>query len=255
MHLGLVTYNLAKDWDIPTIIARCRGAGFAGVELRTTHAHKVETTLSAGERQRVREQFADSGVRLVSLGSAFEYHQVDPAEVRRHVEGTIEYARLAHDVGAIGVKVRPNGLNVEKGVPREKTLEQIGHALRECGEAAEGYGIGIWLEVHGRDTSDLGAIRTMIDVADHRNVRVCWNSNATDVKNGSVKEGFGLIRDHLGSVHINELYREEYPWRELFILLREAGYRGYCFAEIQESADPERVMRYYRALFNELARP
>ena len=42
MKLGLVTYNMAKDWDIPTIINNCTETGFEGVELRTTHAHKVE---------------------------------------------------------------------------------------------------------------------------------------------------------------------------------------------------------------------
>ena len=36
MHLGLVTYNLAQDWDIPTIIKNCEAAQFEGVELRTT---------------------------------------------------------------------------------------------------------------------------------------------------------------------------------------------------------------------------
>ena len=42
MKLGLVTYNMAKDWDVPTIIKNCQDTGFEGVELRTTHAHKVE---------------------------------------------------------------------------------------------------------------------------------------------------------------------------------------------------------------------
>jgi sugar phosphate isomerase/epimerase len=255
MRLGLVTYNLARDWDIPTIIARCREAGFEGVELRTTHAHGVESTLSPAERRRVRDQFAEGGVRLCSLGSAFEFHSLDPAEVRQNVEGTKEYVRLAHDVGATGVKVRPNGLQVAAGVPREKTLEQIGQALRECGEFARDHGVGIWLEVHGRDTSELSAIRTILDVADHPNVFVCWNSNPTDVRNGSVAASFALVRDRIGSVHINELYREEYPWRELFTLLRDAGYDGFCFAEIAESADPERLMRYYRALWLALSRP
>src|SRR5262249_49939675 len=116
MRLGLVTYNLARDWDIPTIIARCRATGFAGVELRTTHAHGVESSLTETERQRVRGQFAESEVRLCSLGTAFEFHAVDPAEVARNVAGTKEYVRLARDVGAVGVKVRPNGLQVEAGV-------------------------------------------------------------------------------------------------------------------------------------------
>ena len=42
MKLGTVTYNLARNWDISTIIKRCSATGFKGVELRTTHAHKVE---------------------------------------------------------------------------------------------------------------------------------------------------------------------------------------------------------------------
>ena len=46
MKLGLVTYNLAKDWDLDTIIARCAQHRFAGVEVRTTHAHGVEVSLA-----------------------------------------------------------------------------------------------------------------------------------------------------------------------------------------------------------------
>jgi sugar phosphate isomerase/epimerase len=253
MRLGLVTYNLARAWDVPTIIERCRKGGFEGVELRTTHAHGVESALSEAERRRVREQFEGSGVRLVSLGLAFEYHQADPDEVRRHVEGTKEYTRLAHDVGAVGVKVRPNGF--PDGVPREKTIEQIGRSVRECAGFAEGLGVQIWLEVHGRGTCELEVIRQIMDVADHPNARVCWNSNMEDVKGGTVRDTFSLVRDCIGSVHINELYREEYPWRELFALLRASGYSGYCFAEVAESSDPERLMQYYRALWRELSRP
>jgi hypothetical protein len=40
--LGLVTYNLAKDWDIPTLIRNCMQTGLEAVELRTTHRHGVD---------------------------------------------------------------------------------------------------------------------------------------------------------------------------------------------------------------------
>ena len=33
MKLGLVTYNLAKDWDVDTIIEKCEKSGYEGVEL------------------------------------------------------------------------------------------------------------------------------------------------------------------------------------------------------------------------------
>ena len=42
LKLGTVTYNIAKDWDLPTLIKNLTEAGFDGVELRTTHKHGVE---------------------------------------------------------------------------------------------------------------------------------------------------------------------------------------------------------------------
>ena len=250
MKLGLVTYNMAKEWDVPTIIERCEATGFQGVELRTTHAHNVEVNLSAAERRSVREQFEDSAIELAGLGSAFEFHSPDSEELRQNVEGTKAYSQLASDVGAPGVKVRPNGLPDD--VPEQTTLEQIGISLRECGEFANNLGVQIRLEVHGRQTSHLPHVRTIMKIADHDNVSVCWNSNPGEVVDGSVKSNFDLVKDWIRLVHINELHRIEYPWRELFSLLKKAKYDGYCLAEIPGSSDPERVMNYYCALWNAL---
>src|SRR5687767_1662134 len=74
--LGTVTYNLAKDWDVPTIIKNCEATGFEAVELRTTHKHGVEPTLDAAARTDVKKRFADSKVRLLSLGTVCEFHAV-----------------------------------------------------------------------------------------------------------------------------------------------------------------------------------
>ena len=54
-QLGIVTYNIAKDWDLPTILSRLEKLGYEGVELRTTHAHKVEVNLSKQDREDVRK--------------------------------------------------------------------------------------------------------------------------------------------------------------------------------------------------------
>ena len=253
MKLGMVTYNLGRDWDLETLIARCEEAGFAGVELRTTHAHGVEVGLSAAERAEVKRRFADSAVELVGLGSAFEYDAVDPQVLRSHIDGTKEYVRLAHDLGVGGVKVRPNNVHVDKGIPIEQTLEQIGVSLRECGEFARDLGVQIRLEVHGRTTSNPANIRKIIDYADHDNVFVCWNSNATDLVDGSIDGSFASLQDAIALVHITELW-SDYPWERLFTLLRQSGYAGYCLAEIPESPEPLRLMRYYRALWQALAK-
>jgi sugar phosphate isomerase/epimerase len=250
MKLGLVTYNLAKDWDISTLLSMCEKTGFEGVELRTTHAHGVEVGLSAAQRAEVRKRFADSKVALAGLGSAFEYHSADPAEVRRNIEGTKDYVRLAADVGAPGVKVRPNGLQLERGIPKEKTLEQIGLALRECGEFAQGFGIEIRLEIHGHHTCEVPNARAILDVASHPNVFVCWNSNPQDVDaTGSIAGNYNLVRSKIRLVHITDLV-SGYPWRNLFARLAADGYQGFTLAEVgQPSCEPERFLRYYRALW------
>jgi len=247
MKLGLVTYNLAKDWDLDTIIKRCEETGFEGVELRSTHAHKVESNLGSEERKAVRVKFEGSKVALVSLGTAFEYHSPDPAVVRRNIDGTKEYLELARDLGCQGIKVRPNGLPQE--VPYEKTLRQIGESLRECGKVAEKVGVELWMEVHGRGTSHIPYIRKILDVAGHPFVKVCWNSNPSDIVDGSVKQNFSLVKEKIGSVHMRDLYDRGYPYMELFGLLKKTGFGGYCFAEIQGSADPVRVMRYYKGMW------
>ncbi|MEM1602539.1 MAG: sugar phosphate isomerase/epimerase, partial [Candidatus Bathyarchaeia archaeon] len=134
MKLGLVTYNLAKDWSLEKIIDLCSRAGFEAVELRTTHAHGVEPTISADERRRVRELFESSPVKLLSFGTVCEYHSPERSEVERNIELTKAFVKLAYDTGAIGVKVRPNRLMEDYGIPREKTIRQIGKALKVCGD-------------------------------------------------------------------------------------------------------------------------
>lgn len=246
-QLGIVTYNIARDWDLDTILKRLEALGYAGVELRTTHAHKVEVNLTKEQRDEIRKRFEDSPVQLAGLGSAFEYQATDPAVVRQNIEGTREYIRLAHDIGSPGVKVRPNG--IPRGADLDATLRQIGRALHEVGEFATGFGVAIRVEVHGAVTQELTNFARILKYADHPNVYACWNSNPTDVKNGSIRESFALVADRIHEVHLRDLTDETYPWRELFALLKAQRYEGFTLAEIPESRDPERVLRYFRALW------
>jgi sugar phosphate isomerase/epimerase len=247
LRLGTVTYNLAKDWDLETLIRNCEQTKFEGVELRTTHAHGVEVGLNPAQRAEVRKRFQDSSVTLMGLGSAFDYHTPDPVKLRQDLEATKAYLVLAQDVGASGVKVRPNALPAT--VPKEKTLEQIGNALNELGRFAANHGQVIRLEVHGAETSLLPNIRKIIDVADHPNVGVCWNSNDSDLAGAGFDANFDLVKDKINAVHMRDLFLENYPFRQLLRRLNAVGYTGFCLAEIPDSTDPLRVMRYYRALF------
>jgi sugar phosphate isomerase/epimerase len=251
MQLGLVTYNIAKDWDIETIIQKLEAARFELVELRTTHKHGAEPSLGRQERERIRDRFTRSKVKLISYGSTCEFHSPDAAVREKNIAECKAFIELAHDTGALGVKVRPNAF--PPGVPRETTIQHIGEGLRACGEHGARYGVEIWLEVHGRETQNPSNIAAMMKAAKHPQVGVCWNSNAPDVVNGSVRANFELLRPYLKSCHINEL-SSAYPWRELFTLMRKTGYDRWTLCEVQESREPERFLGYYRALWTELTR-
>jgi len=249
MKIGIVTYNIAKDWNIETTIENLSEVRYDGVELRTGHAHGVEISLSPSRRADVRDRFANSPIRIVQLGSTYEFHSPDPAELRKNIEGCKQYIQLAHDVGAPAVKVRPNGLATKAGIPVEKTLEQIGKSLRELGEAGSGLGIEIRLEVHGEGTQRLDYIQRVMEIANHPMVTVNWNCNQVDLEGGTLEENFARVENKIRNVHMRDLYVEEYPWKKLIGLLQGIGYAGYCCAEIPESSDPLRVLRYFRALF------
>ena len=146
-QLGSVTYNVLRDMDLDTLLDVLERTGLAAVELRTEHKHGVEPSLGKEERVRVKARFAKSNVRLLSYGSTCEFHSPDAEVRKRQVETGKTFIDLASDTGALGVKVRPNGL--PKEVPYEKTIEHIASSLRDLGEYGAGKGVEIWVEVHG----------------------------------------------------------------------------------------------------------
>jgi sugar phosphate isomerase/epimerase len=258
-RLGVVTYNVAAKWDLATLLKVCKAVGLGPVELRTTHAHGVEPSLGKDKRREVRKRFADAGVAVWGCGTTCEFHSPSRAEVQKQIETCKRFVELAADIGGKGVKVRPNGL--PKGVETAKTLEQIGKSLVPCGKAAADAGVEIWVEVHGRGTQHPPHMKAIMEHANHPKVGLTWNSNPTDVKDGSVAGYFKLLAPWVRSCHINELYRDAagaYPYRELFGLLRGVGYDRVTLVEVARSwpdADAgAEMLRYYKALWAELCR-
>jgi hypothetical protein len=180
--------------------------------------------------------------------------------VKKNVETCKAFIDLAADIGGRGVKVRPNDL--PKNVPVEKTLEQIGKALIECGKAAADANVEIWVEVHGRGTALPPNIKRIMEHCGHPSVGLTWNSNPSDIKNGSVAEYFHLLRPWIHSCHINEIYKDStgaYPYRELFRLFRETNYDRVTLIEVgrgmPDEASGTELLRYYKALWSELTGP
>lgn len=217
MKLGFVTYLWGADMDLPTLIDACTKSGLKGVEVRTQHKHGIEPSLSKEQRAEVRKRFEDSPVTLVGYGSNAQFHEADPKKLEANIELTKAYAQLMHDCGGSGVKVKPNAF--VKGVPKEKTIEQIGKSLNTVAAFAADLGQEIRVECHGSGTSELPVMKAIFDVADHPNAKVCWNSNDCDTEGEGLEHNFNLVKGRFGAiVHVRELDVGNYPYQQLMDL-------------------------------------
>lgn len=252
MRFGLVTYQWGKDWDLPTLIANCVKTGLLGVELRTQHAHGVETNLNASQRADVKKRFADSSVTCVGYGSNFEYQNPDPKILRENIEQTKEYIKLCKDIGATGIKVKPNGL--PSHVPKEKTIAQIAASLNEVGKFAQDYGQLVRVEAHGTLTQELPNMKAIFDQVTEPNVKICWNSNPTDINSPGLEGNFNMIKKWIGdTVHVRELNIDDYPYQQLFNLFASIDFNGWILLEASSTpTDKLSAMKEQVSLLNHL---
>ncbi|HPF02009.1 MAG TPA: sugar phosphate isomerase/epimerase family protein [Bacteroidales bacterium] len=252
MKLGLVTYLWGRDWDLPTLISNCETSGLLGVELRVQHAHKVEIDLTPAQRAEVKKRFADSAVTCVGYGANYEYHSPDPAQLKKNIDGTKEYIKLCKDIGATGIKVKPNYLPPE--VPREKTIAQIAASLNECGKFAQDYGQLVRVEVHGNITQEIPNMKAIFDQVTEKNVKMCWNCNDQDLLPPGLEANFNSVKKYFGdTVHVRELNEGEYPYQKLFDLFTGMKYSGWILLEARTNP-PDRVaaMKEQLVIFNKM---
>lgn len=249
MKFGLVTYLWGKDWSLPELISNCEKTGYQGVELRTEHAHGVEALLSKNERREVRKRFADSPVTCIGYGSNFEYHSPEPAVLIENIQQTKAYIQLCRDIGATGIKVKPNTL--PEGVSREKTIAQIAKAFSEVGDFGADHGQLVRVEVHGRITQQLPVMKEIFDQVTSSNVKICWNSNDTDLMDPGLEANFAMVKQWLGdTTHVRAFNENAYPYQDLFRLLDSASYQGWVLLEAHSNpTDKIASMGEQKALF------
>jgi len=254
-RFGLVTYQWGRDLTLPDLLAACAAGGLDGVELRTTHAHGVEPSLDAAGRAEVRARFADSPVTLVGLGSDERFDSPDPARLAAAKAATIEFLKLSADVGGSGVKVKPDSFH--PGVERSATIAQIASALAELGPVAADLGQEIRLEVHGQ-CADPSIIRDIVRAADQPAVRVCWNSNAQDLRGLGFERHYDLLRPFFGgTMHVRELGAGDYPFADLLARVVRDGYDGTVLLEAHTPppTSPVEAFRSQRTAFDRMTSP
>jgi sugar phosphate isomerase/epimerase len=232
MHFGFTTYTWGREWDIPTLIANCKELKAYGIEMRVEMkaAHGVELDIDAAKRREVKNQFADSPVKVLGLATGERFDYIDPEKLKASIEKAKRYAQLSHDVGGRGIRVFPNDFHKE--VPQEKTIEQIARGLNEVARSAAGVGQLIRLENHG-SAGRLTTLKSILDQVDQKNVRVKLNSDVKDAVDGKFEQNFSLVKDRLGdTLHMHDLNAPGFPYQLQCNLLMDAGWDGWWLPEL-----------------------
>ncbi len=253
MKLGLLTFNMAAEWDLDTIVEKCLTLSLEGIEFRTQreHAHGVEIGLSAAQRDAVRQRFEDAGVAICGISTGCAFDHLDRDQLEADVNEARAHLDLAADLGAGGVKVFGNKAHVDDGVAREDTIEQIGAALAGLSEYAESLGVQVRFEMHGDFTSAEDCNRIMEFAGDGPGICLIYNcNNRFDVdESGSIEASYRAVADRVGHVHLHDLADPDFPYLQLVRLLTADGFAGWCTGELPDSPDRERVLQYFVGLW------
>ena len=110
------------------------------------------------------------------------------------------------------------------------------------------------MEVHGPITSEIPNMKAIFDQVTEKNVKICWNSNALDLAPPGIEGNFDMLKEWIGdTVHVRPFNIDDYPYQELFNLLRGINYKGWILLEASNEV-PDRVagMKEQLVLFNDL---
>ncbi len=253
MKLCLLTFNLGRDFELDELLAVCDRYGYEGVECRAQadHGHGIELDTTPDQRAQIKSKFDAHLVNLAGISTSCKFESLDPAERQENIDIAKQFIDLAAEVGAPRIRVFGNAF--PPGADRDEVVENVGHALREIGEYAEGTGVDCNLEMHGDFYYWKYALRA-VEIADHDRIGIVYNCDRREPGWGPISTFIEPVAEYLRHVHLHDIESPEYPYQDLFRILRNMGYHGYVSLEASPSGDAERVIAIYARLYECMCR-
>ena len=252
MKLSLDTYSIGTELSLRDLLELLPATGFAGVEFRceANQKHGVEPEITSAERRQIRALLSGAGLEVSCLSTSQRFDSPDPAVRQAVIQRVKQFVDLAADLGC--GRIRTFGNDFPAGIPKPDVIRYVGEALRTCGEYAQDKGVDVLLEMHGQFYYWEYCL-SAVQAADHPNVAINYNCDVRDLVDGSVAYTMGQIKDYVRHVHLHELEEPQFPYKELFRILKGWGYAGFCsLEEDHREGGAKRVIALYAALYREL---
>jgi sugar phosphate isomerase/epimerase len=250
MHLGLMAYQLAKEWDTETTARMCKEGKMEGFEFFAEASYKqhISLDMQPAEAKKTRKVFGDAGIQISGLAINERYDWPNVAQVKEAVARTKQFVLLAVDIGA--PRLRCLGDVFHDTEPKSWTVSRVANALSEIIQYSSGLGVDIGFEMHNGFSNWEDALE-IVKKVNHPRCYLIHNSQPANTPPEDFDRIFDIIRPHIGHVHLHDLLDTKFPYKKFLRRLRDTNYEGFCSLELQPSQDPIRVLHLTRALFEE----
>jgi sugar phosphate isomerase/epimerase len=201
MRYAFMTFS-TPQLALADVLAVAKRFGYDGIEPRldAKHAHGIEVTATAAERQGVRAQAAASGISLACLATSIQF--ADPAAEAVMVGQAHERIDLAGDVGAPAIRIF--GGAVPKTLAREQAIEQVARCLSAVADHAARRGVWVCMETHD-DWCDPAHVAAVLERVNHRAIACNWDvMHPVRMGLATVAQSFETLRRWIRHTHLHD---------------------------------------------------
>lgn len=215
--------------------------GYTGIEPRMDagHAHGVEETISAVQRNRYRDTAARHGVALACLATSLKFS--DAGHNHTVIDETHTRIDLAGDMGIPTLRVF--GGAISAGVDREQAVEGVVEALTIVADHAAAREVVLCVETHD-DWCNPADVAAVLKQVDHPAIAANWDIMHPVRMGFATMEGaFHTLAPWIRHVHIHDGHTVDgqlkmapigtgtIDHQTAITLLRGTGYQGFISGE------------------------
>jgi sugar phosphate isomerase/epimerase len=255
-------------WDFSQVLQHANKNQYSGIEIRGIKGNLDLPALpifSPTNLASTRRQVADSGLKIINLGSSANMHFLDLKKRQSNLDEAKKFIDLANQLACPFIRVFPNDL--PKDQPENETINAIIQGLIELGNFAKSSGVKVLLESHGKVIkSDM--LLHIMEETHHQNVGLVWDFfNMWSVTNEPPAQVYQTLKKYILHTHIKDAMvteaGEKYtllgegnaPVKEALHALKSDGYSGYYSFEWEklwhpEIAEPEIAIPHFSKNFS-----
>ena len=241
------------QWSFEKIVQCAVDNGYQGIEIRGLQGQldlPKCPEFSTPERIAVTRRAVEAHqLRIVDLGASAQMHHADSAKRKTHLDEAKRFIDLAGQLHCPYIRVFPDDL--PKDQEENATIDLIIDGLVELGNYAQGSGVSVLLESHGKVVrSDL--LLRIMEGAGHPQVGLVWDVfNMWSVTKEPPKKVHKTLKKYIRHTHIKDatfadgktryvlLGQGEAPIKEAVKALAKGGYKGYYSFEWEKMWHPE----------------